>query len=96
MLPDELALTPRHKKLRESSLQSFDLFEQIDANNDGVIDASEFNKAIQDGMIGPGGSQQRARGREVQRFGDSTEAQRVKERVKTKVKSKANPNGRKR
>ena len=96
MVLDELALTPRHKKLRESSVESFDLFEQIDANNDGVIDAGEFNMAIQDRMIGPGGSTKRASGREVQRFGESTEAQRVKEGIKAKVKSKANPNGRRR
>ena len=55
-------LTPRHKVLKESSAQSYELFEEIDSNGDGVIDADEFNNAMRQGAISPGKSSHAAPG----------------------------------
>lgn len=50
----DTALTPRHRQLKKTSKDAYELFEEVDTNGDGVIDAKEFDAAYKRGQLSPG------------------------------------------
>ena len=57
VVPDaQVELTPRHSKLKKSSREAYELFNELDTNKDGVIDAQEFDQAMKQGKLSPGGT----------------------------------------